>query len=149
MDDSGAPRRPRVSRFAAPWVPLFALLTFACSSTSTNTAEERTSGGRLYAQYCAACHGTLGEGDGPVAASFSGAVPNLRDISSRNGGEFPQDDLAGYIDGRRFPFAHGERYMPVWGEVFEGSDSLEAGSGGQNPDRIGRLLDYLRSIQYR
>lgn len=33
----------------------------------------------LYAQRCVGCHGVSGRGDGPVAASLPGAVPDFRD----------------------------------------------------------------------
>ena len=41
-------------------------------------------GETLFARYCAACHGRLGEGDGPVAGVMLITVPNLRTLSARS-----------------------------------------------------------------
>lgn len=98
--------------------------------------------------HCVACHGPLGEGDGPVAAVLAGTVPNLRTLSERNGDKFPADTVASYIDGRSFPAAHGARMMPVWGEVFDGTSQLVTGAEGSQT-RIEGLLAYLRELQYR
>jgi hypothetical protein len=74
-------------------------------------------GANLYRNNCAACHGMAGEGDGPVASAMRVTIPNLRTLASRNDGEFPRDAVTAYIDGRTVPAAHGDRYMPVWGDV--------------------------------
>lgn len=103
-------------------------------------------GAEIFLRYCASCHGARGEGDGPVARVMSVNVPNLRSLAERNGGEFPAASVARYIDGRTVPAAHGERLMPVWGEVF-----------GESPDgrptdaqiNIDAAVDYLRELQYR
>src|SRR5690606_14548905 len=97
--------------------------------------------------HCASCHGSQGEGDGPVAAAMRVTMPNLRSLSQRNGGEFPADAAASYIDGRDLPAAHGERYMPVWGEVFDATARLVTGAEPART-RIEDVLDYLRAIQY-
>ena len=106
------------------------------------------SGSQTFAMHCVACHGPLGEGDGPVAAVLAGTVPNLRTLSERNGDKFPADTVASYIDGRSFPAAHGARMMPVWGEVFDGTSQLVTGAEGAQT-RIEGLLAYLRELQYR
>jgi len=41
------------------------------------TADSIARGAPLYAEYCAACHGPRGYGDGPAAASLAIRVPNL------------------------------------------------------------------------
>jgi hypothetical protein len=89
-----------------------------------------------------------GEGDGPVAAAMSASVPNLRTLSQRNQGVFPADAVAAYIDGRNLPSAHGARYMPVWGEVFDATARIVPGAEMAS-SRIDAILGYLREIQYR
>ena len=79
-------------------------------------------GARLYFNHCAACHGDDGEGTGPVAASMRVTVPNLRTLAERNGGMFPVDTVRAYVDGRNVPTSHGDRLMPIWGDVFLGAD---------------------------
>lgn len=93
------------------------------------------SGAQLYQRYCVACHGVRGLGDGPVASELKVMVPDLTRIAKRHGGMFPEDDVRRIIDGREVHMAHGTRAMPVWG-IGLGSDSS-----------IGRLVEYLRSIQ--
>jgi mono/diheme cytochrome c family protein len=121
---------------------LFAGWSAGCSSTPTQPLGERT-----FNTHCAACHGPLGEGDGPTAATLSVTVPNLRSLSQRNGGEFPTDAVASYIDGRSFPAAHGTREMPVWGPVFSATQRLV--TGAESPQqRIEDVIAYLRELQY-
>jgi mono/diheme cytochrome c family protein len=112
------------------------------------STDGQISGATTYAQYCSACHGTRAEGDGPVAEAMRVTMPNLRSLAERNDGDFPADAVASYIDGRRLPQAHGERYMPVWGEVF--SSEVERRPNAVDPQiRIDALVDFLRDIQYR
>jgi hypothetical protein len=73
-------------------------------------------------------------------------VPNLRTLAQRNGGEFPTDAVASYIDGRSFPAAHGTRAMPVWGDVFGATEQLL--KGAESPQqRIESVIAYLRELQ--
>jgi mono/diheme cytochrome c family protein len=104
------------------------------------------SGAETFATHCASCHGPRAEGDGPVAATLSVSVPNLRTLSQRNKGQFPTDAVASYIDGRNLPTAHGTRNMPVWGPVFDTTGRLIAG-GENSTQRIQSVIDYLRGIQ--
>jgi mono/diheme cytochrome c family protein len=104
-------------------------------------------GARLYFNHCAACHGEDGEGGGPVATTMRVTMPNLRTLAMRNGGAFPADAVAAYIDGRELTAAHGDRQMPIWGDVFRGP-----GRGTDEPTvqrRIAALVELIASIQYR
>jgi mono/diheme cytochrome c family protein len=105
------------------------------------------SGARLYFNHCAACHGDDAEGTGPVAASIRVAVPNLRTLAQRNGGVFPADAVAAYVDGRESRAAHGDRQMPVWGEVFRGPEQSTAQRTVRR--RIALLVDFISTLQYR
>jgi mono/diheme cytochrome c family protein len=105
------------------------------------------SGADLYFNHCAACHGGDAEGSGPVAASMRVTVPNLRQLAQRNRGEFPADAVAAYIDGRETRAAHGDRQMPVWGEVFRGPEQGTSQRAVRR--RIAALVDYIRTLQYR
>ena len=110
-------------------------------------AAEDDLGARLYFNHCAACHGDDAEGTGPVAASMRVTVPNLRALAQRNGGMFPTDAVRAYVDGRDMPAAHGDRLMPIWGDVFRGAD--------QDTDdrtvrrRIAAIVDFISMLQYR
>ena len=119
------------------------ILSFALFSLmgSLACADEPT-GAELFATHCAACHGDSAEGDGPTAAVMTIAVPNLRTLSMRNGGEFPADAVVAYIDGREERAAHGSREMPVWGDL------LQAENAAGEP-RIATLVAFLKGLQYR
>jgi len=114
------------------------------------TAErgEEFSGLYLYANYCSSCHGTNGEGDGPVAAVMAVQVPNLRQLSERNGGVYPADAVTEYVDGRTVVSAHGDRRMPVWGDVFswEGTDDPEIEQRVQA--RVSAIVEFVSELQY-
>jgi len=124
-------------------------LVAACASAPPPQREvAKMSGLEMYQQFCASCHGTGGEGDGPVAPLVKIHVPDLTRIAQRDGGEFPAEDVRRTIDGRFERPAHGPRDMPVWGWQFYNSTSLKDPEERARVDAlIGRLVDYLRSIQ--
>jgi mono/diheme cytochrome c family protein len=95
----------------------------------------------LYKNHCAACHGAYGEGDGPAAPAMRTPVPSLRVLARRNGDVFPTDAVTAYIDGRDLKAAHGNREMPIWGDVFRGPDQKKAG------ERIDSLVEFLKTMQ--
>ena len=49
---------------------------------------EDYSGEEIYLRFCASCHGSEAQGDGPVSRSLNVAVPDLTRITSRSG-HFP------------------------------------------------------------
>lgn len=81
-------------------------------------AAETNHGKQLYAQYCSSCHGVDGRGNGPVARDLKVKVPNLILLRKNNKGIYPTDRVMSAIDGRRAIRGHGDRNMPVWGEIF-------------------------------
>lgn len=121
-------------------------LLIACSPVLAAEDVGR-SGKQLYEQYCAACHGVSGMGDGPVSASLTVEVPDLTRYARRHGGKFDRDLVERIIDGRHVIAAHGTRTMPVWGEAFG-----IARRGDPDAERatrlvITRIADYLWQIQ--
>lgn len=74
-------------------------------------------------------------------------VPNLRQLSERNDGVFPADNVAAFIDGRNLPAAHGDRTMPVWGDVFDTTTRIVP-EAAEPEQRIAAIVEYLREIQY-
>ncbi|HEY8519140.1 MAG TPA: c-type cytochrome [Gammaproteobacteria bacterium] len=122
------------------------LAALAAAPTAAQERAPAPSGASLYASYCSACHGATGEGDGPVAAVMTVTVPNLRTLAMRSGGTFPTESVTEYVDGTRFPAAHGSRQMPIWGEVFEwDADGL---ARERARERIDAIVAYLAEIQY-
>jgi mono/diheme cytochrome c family protein len=123
---------------------LFATLLVAIMGSAH--AAERPDGAKLFHNHCAACHGAEGEGGGPVAAVMQTTVPNLRTLAKRNGGTFPTEAVTDYIDGRQTKAAHGDRQMPVWGDVFRGPE--QGTSQRTVRERIDALVTFLKGIQY-
>jgi mono/diheme cytochrome c family protein len=104
---------------------------------------EPTSGAQLFRAYCASCHGENAGGSGPISAQLRNAVPDLTTFSARNGGVFPAERVRQIIEGRG-PAAHGDRSMPVWGDVFRRQTADADGAM-----RIDSIVAFLRSIQRR
>ena len=103
-----------------------------------------------FMNYCAACHGVGGKGDGTVAEFLTIEAADLTRMSLRNGGIFPRQRAIEVIDGRAQVSVHGERDMPVWGDWFKfEADSDGAGAKTEKVvrERITALVDYLESIQ--
>jgi mono/diheme cytochrome c family protein len=93
------------------------LATLLASITIVNAADIDQAQ-KLYLQYCSSCHGKDGKGNGPVSPHLKIKVPDLTVLKKNNKGIYPLDNVMSTIDGRRGVRAHGEREMPVWGEVF-------------------------------
>lgn len=124
--------------------------TIALASLLGGCASQQTdpSGIETFMTHCASCHGPIGQGDGPVAASLRTPPPDLRGLTERNAGQFPAESIAAYIDGRALPPAHGSREMPVWGTVFDATARLLDDAETAEP-RIEAILTYLEELQYR
>ena len=111
---------------------------------NANAADD--TGARIFFNHCAACHGEHGDGDGPVGATLHVTPPNLRTLARRNNGVFPADAVRGYIDGRELKAAHGDRQMPIWGDVFRGPEQGTAERTVRR--RIDALVAFLETLQY-
>jgi mono/diheme cytochrome c family protein len=127
-------------------------LMLALAACSTVQPRQKTvsqmTGMEMYESFCASCHGVAGKGDGPVAPLVKIGVPDLTRIAYRDGGEFPAEDVRRTIDGRFDRPAHGPRDMPVWGWQFYNSTTMNDPDERARVDAlIGKLVDYLRSIQ--
>jgi mono/diheme cytochrome c family protein len=112
-------------------------------------AQEPDPGQTLYADYCAACHGASGKGDGDMASVVNIPSPNLTLLAKNNGGVFPMLNVLQVIDGRSGTRAHGG-VMPVWGRVFSDDVGDSEGAYGGVLEVRGRVLSlakYLEAIQ--
>jgi len=129
-------------------VLLAALLLAVCARV--NLAQDQNqlpsnyvpSGGQIYKQYCAACHGADAKGNGPVKRVLRKPAPDLTTLTKRHGGKFP---YAYVIEVLRFgpgTPSHGSGSMPMWGPLFEYYYN-------QSPtqQRIRNICDYLASLQ--
>ena len=110
-------------------------------------AEIQYDGGELFALNCANCHGTYGEGDGAVMPSLSVVLLDLRYLSTRNGGEYPEAFVRQIIDGREVRAAHGPDGMPVWGAEFSRGEGLEEAAQARVAAKIAAIAGFLEDIQ--
>lgn len=99
----------------------------------------------MFREYCAACHGTGGRGDGPAAPALKAVPADLTRLSARNGGKFPEARVRRYIEGLDEISAHGSRDMPVWGKALRGMPGGEAGVRL----RIEGLTKHVESLQQK
>jgi mono/diheme cytochrome c family protein len=92
-----------------------------------------------YKDYCSACHGATGKGDGPVADELKTPPPDLTMMAKNNNGEFPTKHFLAVLHFGVAGHAHGTSDMPVWGPLFHGP--------GKDLIRIRNLEAYVESIQ--
>ena len=102
-------------------------------------------GPAMFQEYCAACHGKQGRGDGPAAAALKTVPADLTRISARNGGKFPDTKVRRYIEGLDEIAAHGNRDMPIWGQVLRGQSTDRA----TVQLRVENLAKYIESLQQK
>jgi mono/diheme cytochrome c family protein len=126
----------------------FAVATMSALCAGPVLSEEMSDPGQTtYVQYCAACHGEYGMGQGAVADVLTTDVPDLTTLAARNDGVFPMLQVIHVIDGRTGLRAHGGP-MPVFGALF--SDDADLGPYGGPVYTRGKILSlayYLESIQ--
>lgn len=107
------------------------------------TRSNPASGQQMYKDYCAACHGATGKGDGPAADLLKTAPPDLTTMAKRNNGKFPADHFVAVLHFGTPAPAHGTADMPIWGPLFR----------TQTPSvtelRISNLESYVESIQQK
>ncbi|MFZ4986062.1 MAG: c-type cytochrome [Blastocatellia bacterium] len=123
----------------------FAVMLFVITPTDTlgQAKDPNERGRRLYAQYCASCHGMDGKGAGPVAASLKVAPTDLTMIAKSHG-SFDRLKVENSINGELNIGAHGSSEMPVWGAYFRKQR-------GQSVSVLNAyaLMKYLEAIQVK
>lgn len=100
----------------------------------------------LFRAHCAACHGSDGKGDGPVAPTLKTKPADLTVLAKNSHGIFPRQIVLKIISGDDSSLlAHGSREMPVWGPIFH---QIEEDQDFGNV-RLQNLTKYLESIQQK
>ncbi len=103
-------------------------------------------GEQLYMTYCSTCHGNSAGGAGSLSGLLTVDVPDLRNLSADNHGEFPMLEVIHAIDGRAGVRGH-ENPMPLFGEMFF---SEKYGPYGAEAFIRGQMLSialYIEGIQ--
>jgi len=105
--------------------------------------SEPESGAQLYKNYCAACHGAEGKGDGPVVRYLKRPPADLSTLARRNNGKYPADRVAATLGSGTDSDAHGTSDMPIWGPVFQSRGK------GIAQTRVKELTEFIESLQQR
>jgi mono/diheme cytochrome c family protein len=104
-----------------------------------------------FRQYCAACHGVSGKGDGTIAEFMTIAAADLTKLTKLNSGTFPRERVTQVIDGRAEVKVHGGRDMPVWGDWFDeeavGPETDAEAREVIVRERINALVNYIETLQ--
>jgi len=126
------------------------LLALTSNEGTAQEVQEMGYGQIEYRNSCAVCHGSDGNGDGPLAEQLMKRPADLTRLSERNSGEFPYYRVFAVMDGRYLVPGHGDREMPVWGRQFLDEDvKLYGPNGGEilTTERIHALAEYVQSLQ--
>jgi len=107
--------------------------------------SDPASGAQMYKDYCAACHGAKGMGDGPAVEFLKASPPDLRTLAQRNAGTFPADHVAAMLKFGTGSHAHGTSDMPLWGPVFRARDTDK----NVARLRIHNLTAFIESLQQK
>jgi mono/diheme cytochrome c family protein len=113
------------------------------STKASMAHSEPESGAQLYKNYCAACHGIEGKGDGPVVNFLKVPPADLSTLAQRNDGKYPADRVAATLDSGTNRGAHGTSDMPIWGPVFRSKGK------GVVQMRIQKLNAFIESLQQK
>jgi len=123
------------------------VLAFSLSAPLSNAGaqgkDKNERGQKLFAQYCASCHGVDGKGSGPAAASLKNKLMDLTMIEKRDG-KFDQIHIQNIISGDKEVIGHGSKEMPVWGTYFR-----IKGDTSVSTLNVYALARYLKAIQQK
>jgi mono/diheme cytochrome c family protein len=123
------------------------LLFFFLAVGTSAGAAEKDAGKQFYMQYCSSCHGIDGRGNGPVSPYLKIKVPDLTLLKKNNKGIYPTGKVMSAIDGSRAVRAHGDREMPVWGEIFRKEADPEKYTELTSLLKIKLIGDYVATLQ--
>jgi len=113
----------------------------------TALAAEPDQGEKLYLQYCASCHGKDGKGNGTVTPYLKIKVPDLTVLKKNNRGIYPLQKVMSAMDGSRAVRGHGDRQMPVWGEVFRKEIEKEKYTELTSLLKAKAIAEYVSTLQ--
>jgi mono/diheme cytochrome c family protein len=99
-------------------------------------------GKEMFHEYCAVCHGDQAKGNGPAADALKKGPADLTQIARKNGGKFPEIKVMRVIQGDDELAAHGNRAMPIWGNIFR-----SLGNKDTETLRVNALMRYIEGLQ--
>jgi len=82
-----------------------------------------------------------------VDREFKVKVPDLTLLKSKYRGTYPMERVMSSIDGRRAVRGHGDRTMPVWGEVFRDEQANEKYVELFTQCKVKWIAEYIGTLQ--
>ena len=122
------------------------VIALAAALLPLPAAAQEGAGGQLFRQNCAICHGLEARGDGPMNGILTIPIPDLRQLSARNGGSFPMLYVVATIDGRDMTRAHAG-LMPVFGFSMGGGSVALDGENGAVLETRGDIVAIARWLE--
>ncbi|HLQ19613.1 MAG TPA: c-type cytochrome [Tabrizicola sp.] len=129
------------------------ILPLALSLAACVAEEKVPTGAEDFGDFCSACHGLSGKGDGDGAATLARKPADLTRISARNGGVFPGTRVmakiwgyTGVAPGRQDASSPMPEFAALLqGELvpFDGGDGIET----PTPLRLVQIAEYLKTLQ--
>jgi mono/diheme cytochrome c family protein len=131
---------------------LFMYLFGATQQASVNNVPIQhispADGEKMYATYCAVCHGTDGTGTGPAATALKNPPTDLSTSAKFNHGKFPFSHVQQSILGDASMTAeHGHTDMPVWRGLFYSLCSGRNMEEAEVHQRVVNLSQYIGTLQ--
>ena len=135
------------ARHAALIAALPMILTAACLPSGL----PEPSGREDFADYCAACHGIDGSGQGAVASVLDAPPADLTMLAEANDGTFPKARVMSKIWGYAQMKDDGSGVMPKFSELLQGDRvvlyDIGDGIATPTPIRLVQLAEYLEKLQ--
>lgn len=129
-------------------IPVAAMLALGACVLATKS-DPVPSGAEDFADYCSACHGLSGKGDGELAKSLSRRPADLTGLAARNNGTFPTTQVMakiwGYTGGK-----DGATVMPNFGPLLDSETIPYDGGDGimtPTPLRLVQIAEHLEALQ--
>lgn len=137
----------RRGKHVAIGLSVVTLLWGTVSGSRAQQQEVAAAGKVPYQQYCAACHGLNGKGNGDMARLLKVKPANLTQLGAKNWGIFPFWQVYRIVDGREEVRGHGSRDMPIWGMEFKQEAGTDPAAELQAHARIIEIVYYIESLQ--
>ena len=134
--------------------PLIAALLLSMCGSGAMADERMEAAKKDFGAHCAACHGLDGKGEIEPPPGLAKRPADLTAITAKYGGTFPEDRIFETIAGLDMPDGHGNREMPIWGDVFitesigkstKLEDAMKASDDTSR--RIVALVRYIETLQ--
>jgi mono/diheme cytochrome c family protein len=125
------------------------LIVMLALAAGTAAAE---SGKQDYDAYCADCHGSDGKGSGPSTSTIPMNPPptDLTQMTKKNDGKFPFDQVVDIIDGRKSIPSHERVQMPFLGTTLQQpGKEFTPQSDAEVRQRIESMARYVESLQLK